>query len=115
LAGFLVELHRKGILHGDLNLTNILYRPSDNGYHFSLIDNNRSTFVAHPSQEVCLKNMVRLTHNRELLAEIITQYARIVGWDASACITRIMQLQDEFERHKKRTGYFKSLIKHSKS
>jgi hypothetical protein len=59
--------------------------------------------------------MVRLTHNRELLAEIITQYAHIVGWDASACITRIMQLQNEFERHKERVGYFKHLIKHSRS
>lgn len=45
LAAFMVQLHEKGVLHGDLNLTNILYCTDNDGhYHFTLIDTNRSKF-----------------------------------------------------------------------
>ena len=42
LARMLANLHQKGVLHGDFNSTNVLYRPQADGhYAFSLIDNNR--------------------------------------------------------------------------
>ncbi len=45
LAKFLVSLHEKGVLHGDLNLSNILYEKDAEGeYSFWLIDTNRSKF-----------------------------------------------------------------------
>ena len=41
LAAYMVELHKKGVLHGDLNLTNILYHTDKKGqYEFTLIDTN---------------------------------------------------------------------------
>ncbi|MCD8202759.1 MAG: lipopolysaccharide kinase InaA family protein, partial [Prevotella sp.] len=44
LAKFLVSLHEKGVLHGDLNLSNILFERGSGGYRFWLIDTNRSRF-----------------------------------------------------------------------
>lgn len=81
LAAFLVEMHAKGFLHGDLNLTNVLYRPLPDGHtRFSVIDTNRSCFKEHPSRACCLHNLVRLTHRRELLEFVVREYARLRGW-----------------------------------
>ncbi|MDR0836202.1 MAG: lipopolysaccharide kinase InaA family protein, partial [Tannerella sp.] len=40
-AAFAAELHEKGILHHDLNSTNVLYHLNDTHYNFSVIDINR--------------------------------------------------------------------------
>lgn len=97
LARFLVELHEKGILHGDLNPTNILYHTDDTGqYRFSLIDTNRSKFK-RPTRDDCLKNLKRLTHRRELLTYITTLYARLRGWDVDRCVKQEMGYLDRYE------------------
>nr|MBP7471729.1 hypothetical protein [Prevotella sp.] len=44
-ANFVATLHKKGILHKDLNNTNVLYNKSGNNYEFTLIDINRMHFV----------------------------------------------------------------------
>ena len=60
LAAFLVELHTKGFLHGDLNLNNILYRKEPDGtFSFTVIDTNRSTFCNAPTPRQCLENLKR--------------------------------------------------------
>lgn len=83
LAAFLVEMHEKGFLHGDLNLTNILYRVLPDGQtQFTVIDTNRSHFVEHPSRKACLHNLVRLTHRPELMEFVVREYARLRHWEA---------------------------------
>ena len=65
LAAFMVQLHEKGVLHGDLNLTNILYCTDNDGhYHFTLIDTNRSKFKCALTRKECLENLKRLTHRQ---------------------------------------------------
>ena len=52
LAHFLVDMHEKGFMHGDTNLSNFLYRKdekSPTGYCITTIDINRSRFVVDPS------------------------------------------------------------------
>ena len=86
-----------GILHGDLNPTNILYHTDDTGqYRFSLIDTNRSKFK-RPTRDDCLKNLKRLTHRRELLTYITTLYARLRGWDVDRCVKQEMGYLDRYE------------------
>lgn len=98
LARFLVELHEKGILHGDLNLTNILYHTDESGqYQFTLIDTNRTVFK-RPTPDECLDNMKRLTHKRDLLFYIISLYARLRGWDADECIQKEIYHLERFEK-----------------
>jgi tRNA A-37 threonylcarbamoyl transferase component Bud32 len=108
LAEFLVQLHEKGVLHGDLNLTNVLYQKDTTGkYTFCLIDTNRSIFVDSPSKEMCLENLKRITHKRELLYEIVRAYATCRGWDAEECIQKVEKKLEAFERRRALKHRFK--------
>ncbi len=75
LAQFVAELHRKGIFHGDMNLSNILW----DGNRFTLIDTNRTRFIEHPTRNQILKNIIRLSHRRDLLRAILSAYAAAVS------------------------------------
>ena len=101
VAQQVVFMHSKGILHGDLNLSNFLCTQDDEGYHFTMIDINRSHFCdGMPSDEDCLKNMVRLTHRRDLYEDLIRRYAKLRGWDADSTAHRALALLDRFENRK---------------
>lgn len=97
LASFLVKLHLKGVLHGDLNLTNILYEEHDGRYHFALIDTNRSKFKT-PTRADCLENLKRLTHDKPLMAYVIGRYAEERGWDGERTTVEIIGRLRRFER-----------------
>lgn len=111
LAGFLVEMHQKGFLHGDLNLTNVLYNRKGEGIQFTVIDVNRSKFISHPTPAQCLKNLVRLTHRRDLFAYVVQAYARLRHWDEAECTTRCLAMLDAYERHLERKRRLKKLFK----
>ena len=103
LAHFLVDMHEKGFLHGDTNLSNFLYREdkeSSTGYHLTTIDINRSKFVENPSREECVKNLMRLTHVRPALKKLIGKYAELRGWDAEWATTLAIQKLEAFERRR---------------
>ena len=101
LAAFIVKLHTEGILHGDLNLSNILYRQeSDGEWRFAVIDINRSHFDQNPSQSQCLDNLVRLTHDRELLSSLISRYASLRDWSPKECTDYVLRRLNAFERRR---------------
>ena len=95
----LVLMHSRGVLHGDLNLTNFLYRRDDDStYHFMMIDINRSHFTdGMPTPRQCLRNLVRLTHRRDLYEFLIHQYADLRGWPVDATLRHSLHLLDRFE------------------
>lgn len=102
LSGFLAFMHQKGFLHGDLNLSNILFHINEDGrYQFSVIDTNRSKFKNKPSQEECLDNLKRLSHQRELLTYLIKRYAEIRHWDSEYCVSFVLDRLHKFERKRK--------------
>ena len=97
----IVLMHQKGILHGDLNLSNFLCTKHSDGYHFTMIDINRSHFCdGMPSNEDCLKNMVRLTHRRDLYEDLVRCYARLRGWDEKVSIRKAVALLNRFENRR---------------
>ncbi len=99
VAALLVRLHSQGVLHGDINLSNVLYQPTADGYAFTLIDTNRSRFTqGWPSDEACLHNLTRLTHRRDLLDFIAQEYARLRGWNPHQTAQNLQQALDNFER-----------------
>ena len=114
VARQVVLMHNKGILHGDLNLSNFLCilspltsHPSlaqgdlQSPDHFTMIDTNRSHFTdGMPTDEQCLKNMVRLTHRRDLYEDLVRRYALLRGWDADATASKAIALLDAFENRK---------------
>lgn len=112
LAAFLVEMHEKGFLHGDLNLTNILYHSLPDGQvRFTVIDTNRSHFLAQPSPEACLHNLVRLTHRHELMAYVVREYARLRRWEPDDCWRRVKADLQRFERKEARKNQWKRRLR----
>jgi tRNA A-37 threonylcarbamoyl transferase component Bud32 len=94
-------LHSKGVLHGDLNLTNFLCTETAEGYHFSMIDTNRSHFCqVFPSDSQCLQNMVRLTHRRDLYTDLVGRYARLRHWDVDSTVSKALELLEHFEQRR---------------
>lgn len=112
LAAYMVELHKKGVLHGDLNLTNILYHTDKEGqYKFTLIDTNRSKFKPTPDKQECLENLKRLTHSKALLRYIVIQYAILRGWNPRECALEVFRYLLLFEQKRKRKRKLQSWIR----
>lgn len=82
MVEWIVELHDKGILHQDLNVSNILYKKMANGkFVFQVIDNNRMKFSKKPSMNMRLKNLRKLSVDMELHNYILKQYAQRIQHD----------------------------------
>ena len=76
LSKFLSSLHRKGIIHKDLNINNILYHTSASGeYLFSLIDTNRMSFHSSLSERERIHNLKRLSCSTVAYTYILERYA----------------------------------------
>ena len=102
LMAFLIQMHEKGFLHGDTNLSNFLYKKDDGHYRFAVIDTNRSHFLGRPAtkEEVC-QNLSRLTHVRPLLTRLVASYARQRGWNADEIEEKVLKLIVNREKKKK--------------
>ena len=104
LMTFIVDMHCKGCLHGDTNLSNFLYhadKESPTGYALTTIDINRSHFIPQPTPHQCLCSLMRLTHQRPLLTMLVEQYAVIRGWNTESSVNAVMRCLDRFEKTKR--------------
>ncbi len=99
---FLIDMHEKGFIHGDTNLSNFLYHEDDSeyGYHVTTIDTNRSTFSPAPTKKACLKSLMRITHERKALHKIIRLYARLRNWNEEDATDYVEQRLTAFEKRK---------------
>ncbi len=108
-AIFMASLHAKEVLHGDPNLNNILYKQNPGkSVSFCLIDTNRSRFgeITHKD---AIKNIMRLTHRRDLLEMMTRRYAEIRGWNPDATVAEVMDEIKNFEMRRMRKYRFKHL------
>lgn len=111
LAQLLADMHAKGVLHGDLNLTNILYdKTKDGGFSFWLIDTNRSKF-RQPTEKDCAENLKRLTHDKRLMSYVIKRYAVIRGIAPEHMVELVIKRLIEFERKRAIIGKLKKIFK----
>lgn len=109
VAQCMVSLHEKGFIHGDPNLTNFLYKKREGGYDICVIDLNRSKIISNPSQEECLDNFMRVTHNPSAMQLIVGEYAKIRGWDEAHCIRHAKSCIKRLEKHERRKGRLKRI------
>lgn len=118
-AAFALELHMKGILHHDLNSTNVLYREEESGrYHFSVIDINRMKVYRKgvlPTKDDCLKNLTRFTWDYDLFEFVLTAYAKKRNWDVADTLERALKLKKRFETNRHRKKSFFKLFKSKSS
>lgn len=114
LARFVAKMHSKGIVHGDLNLGNLLFRknPENGHFSFTVIDINRSTFYnGYPDQTTCLKNLSTLTHRRDLFQLMISEYARERKWDEEETLRGATVWLEKLEARHERKQQIKKLFK----
>lgn len=104
-ARFAAELHAKGILHRDLNNTNVrINRQPDGIPLFSLIDLNRIKFVpdgAHLSLKEKASNLVRFSYYTPEFDTFAREYVSAAGLPASAAET-LITVKQRHERHTKK-------------
>lgn len=105
-AGFAAALHTAGVLHGDLNKTNVLFRKDpDGGFLFQLIDNNRMRFLPKgqlPSDKACMENLTRFTGNLELFSFVAREYAVARGLNADCWTRRAVAQKHRHDRRWRR-------------
>lgn len=113
-AAFAAELHQKGILHHDLNSTNVLYQQTEDSFTFSLIDINRMNFRPvgkYPPLKQCMENLTRFTGRMEVYEYVLRQYALCRGWNADSFIHKALDIK---KRHDKQRRRRKAFFKHLK-
>lgn len=113
VTDFILEMHSRGILHGDLNFGNFLYekRP-DGSVHFTVIDINRSHFrKGMPPRTQSLRNLSTTTHRRDLYEYIVRRYARLRGWDEADAYAEASGYLEMLERKQRRKDELKQKLK----
>jgi len=109
-ARFAAELHKKGILFHDLNSTNVLYHPQNDGhYRFSLIDINRMNFCLgnkEISKKDCFENLTRFTGKMDLFKFVIRCYVKERNWDMDVDINQGIAIKKKHDKHWKQRKAF---------
>lgn len=108
-AAFAAELHEKGILHHDLNSTNVLYHLHNGHYRFSVIDINRMRFFSEntqPSKDECFNNLTRFTGRMDLFEYVLQCYAEKRGWDTETTVREAIELKNKHDEQWRRRKKF---------
>lgn len=80
-ARFVASLHEAGVLHRDLNPTNVLFTEQDGGFRFELIDINRMRFFPGPvPKAACMENLTLFWWLSPIYRLILATYAAERGW-----------------------------------
>lgn len=113
-AEYVASLHEAGILHRDLNPTNVLYKKESGGYTFELIDINRMRFYngSVPKAE-CMENLTLFWWLSDVYRYILDVYAAKRGWSCAdiAESIRVKERHDcNWIRRKRFTGWLKKII-----
>lgn len=85
-SSFAADLHERGIVHGDFNKENVLYKITDGVWRFSMIDLNRMSF-GNLSIKKAAKDLGNLGLDLPLMADVIKRYSQIRKLDAvNTCV-----------------------------
>lgn len=106
-GAFVAQLHHQGIIHHDLNSTNVRFHTNDNEhYTFSLIDINRMRF--YPANSIPLyarlENLTRFTGRCDITRYVANAYAKAYGEDPehfTQLASRVKQRHDRRWRRRK--------------
>lgn len=80
-ARYVASLHEAGVLHCDLNPTNVLFTEHNGNYGFELIDINRMRFYNGPvPKEECMENLTLFYWLTPVYRFILDEYAHQRGW-----------------------------------
>lgn len=116
LACFVAQLHERGVLHLDLNNTNITYREQEGRYSFALIDLNRMRFAPEGQslqRSECLENLCHFSHLSPLFHHFVDCYLEARHWpsEVKTQVLTVKQAVDEgWERKQRRKRWIRSAL-----
>lgn len=100
-AKFAAMLHERGIIHKDLNSTNVRYeRRSEGEAVFWLIDINRMKFASNGKAlgfKVCLNNLTRFSCNSPMFVFFVKHYLTARHIDEKL-VTEALQIKEKHDR-----------------
>lgn len=98
---FIVSIHKRGVLHFDLNPKNIFYKLDASGYNFKLIDLNRMAFHSGYHKRAALNNLTRMTEDKEIFEFIVKRYALSAGLNLESTLKQCLINRRRRENHYK--------------
>lgn len=111
---FVARLHERGILHRDLNPSNVLYEQKDGSYDFYLIDINRMKFFDTPVPKAdCMENLTLFWWLTDTYKDMLKRYAAVRLWDEEDIKTAVdvkIRHDRNWKRRKRITGKLKKLL-----
>ena len=107
-AGFILDLHQKGVLHKDFTPGNILFDTDGNGrYRFVLVDINRMKFGVS-DRRLLYRNFGALNiESEEETARVAKEYARLAGLDPEEMGNMAVKLLRGYHAKKRRLRILK--------
>ena len=93
-ARYVASLHEAGVLHRDLNPTNVLYTEEQGQYSFELIDINRMQFYDGPvPKSACMENLTLFWWLSDVYRYVLDVYASCRHWNEDDVATAIQVKQ----------------------
>lgn len=111
-ASFVATLHKRGILHHDLNSTNVLYCFSEGRYNFSVIDINRMKFFSKGlslQKKKCFDNLTRFTGKLDLYEYVAIHYIKYRSWNEDLITEAIKVKMKHDKAWRRRKAFLKRL------
>lgn len=109
---FCYKIHEAGIEFKDHTPGNTLITVDDSGnYHFYLVDLNRMSFRKQMSIKARMKNLSRLTPQREMVRVMAEEYALISNRDPEELFRILWKYTEDFQRGFRRKRKFKTTLK----
>lgn len=110
-ARFIAMLHEGGIVHHDLNFSNVLYTEDKGQYDISVIDINRMTVSNHLTLADCKDDFVRWTDDMQLFEHVMREYARARKLDEETFLSQALAMKQQHDKAWKRRKDFTHKIK----
>lgn len=83
-TAFTARLHKKGVFHKDYSPGNIMYKKTDEGYEFYLVDLNRIEFKEIKIFDSC-KSFRRIRMDEDTIKTVANEYSGIRRYSKTLC------------------------------
>ena len=112
-ARYVATLHSNGVLHRDLNPTNVLFSKEHEQYQFELIDINRMRFYDNEvPKAACMENLTLFWWLSEVYQFVLNTYAEARHWSAADIEQAIRTKQQHDKNWIRRKSFTAALKKH---
>ena len=111
---FLVNIHKKGIVHNDLVSSNILVNLDENSGTacFNLIDYNNMSFKNKPLSLIEIaNNLKKVSYNKKWYYFLLREYEKVIGCERLNLMEKCCRIKKIRERRVKIRKFIKKYIK----